>query len=144
VTETEIRSAIKDAMKSRDSLRTRVLRNVLSGVKNKMIETRTALTEAEVAAVIGREAKQTRETLDFALKAEREESVAELRQTLAVIESLLPQQLSPAELEQVISGFVEGGAADLGSVMRKLKEEYGGRYDGKLASTVARELLGRA
>jgi hypothetical protein len=75
MTEEDLRLAVKEAMRARDTARTRVLRNVLAAVKNQQIEKRSALTAAEGVAVIQREAKQCRETLGFARDAGRAESV---------------------------------------------------------------------
>jgi uncharacterized protein YqeY len=142
MSEVELRDALKTSMKARDSVRTTVLRNVLSGVKNKVIETRAELSEADITAIIKREAKQVRETLDFAVKAGRDESAAEHEKVLSVLEELLPQQMDEDALRQAIAAIIsETGASALGGVMKELGQRHAGTYDGKTASRLAGEAL---
>lgn len=142
MTETELRDALKTAMKARDSVRTTVLRNVLAGIKNRAIETRTEISGPEITAIIKRESKQCRETLEFAEKAGRTESVAEHEQVLAILEELLPKQLDEAQLQDAIQVILaETGASAMGVIMKELGQRYPGAYDGKLASRLAAEAI---
>ncbi len=141
MTEEDLRLAVKEAMRARDTARTRVLRNVLAAVKNQQIEKRSALTAAEGVAVIQREAKQCRETLGFARDAGRAESVAEQEEVLAILESLLPRQMDEAVLQAAIAGIIAGGAGNIGEVMKELTARHAGTYDGKTASRLVREAL---
>jgi uncharacterized protein YqeY len=128
MTEEDLRLAVKEAMRARDTARTRVLRNVLAAVKNQQIEKRSALTAAEGVAVIQREAR-------------RAESVAEQEEVLAILESLLPRQMDEAELQAAIAGIIAGGAGNIGEVMKELTARHAGTYDGKTASRLVREAL---
>lgn len=142
MTEKDLRDALTVAMRAKDAGRVRALRAVLAVVKNRMIEVRGELSEKDVAQVIQREVKQCRETLDFARQAGRAEQVAEHEEQLAILESLLPSALSEAELKEAVRAIVaETGATSLGPVMKALGERYAGRYDGKLASALAKEVL---
>jgi len=143
MTEQELREALTVSMRAKDAPRMRALRAVLAQVKNRMIETRGEVSERDIAAVIQREVKQCKETLDFARKAERADQVAEHEELLGILESLLPAAMSEAELRTAIETIVrETGATSLGPVMKTLGERHAGRYDGKLASTLAREIIG--
>jgi len=144
VDEAAIRNDMKAAMRARDALRTRVIRSLLAALKNKAIEARAeTLPEREVVAVVQREVKQCRETLDFARKAGRQESVAEHEAELAVLESYLPKQLDESDLRNVIERIVaETSATGIGPVMKLLGERHGGQYDGKIASRIVKEVLG--
>ena len=143
MTEKDLRDALGTAMRARDAMRMRALRAVLSLVKNRQIEQRgTELTERDIAALIQREVKQTRETLDFARQAGRTEQIAEHEALLADLEGLLPTALGEEQLRDTIRQIVEEtGATSLGPVMKTLGERYAGQYDGKMASTLAREIL---
>ncbi|HEY2775448.1 MAG TPA: GatB/YqeY domain-containing protein [Candidatus Binatia bacterium] len=140
--EKDLREGLTAAMRAKDAMRVRALRAVLALVKNRMIEVRGELSERDVTALIQREVKQCRETLDFARKADRADQVAEHEELLAVLEGLLPNAMSEDELRGAIRAIVtETGATSLGPVMKLLGERHAGRYDGKTASTLARDIL---
>lgn len=143
VSETSLRDDLKTAMRSKDQVRTRVVRNLLAAIKNRNIETRAdTVSDADLLAIIKREAKQCRETLDAARDAGRAEMVAEHEEVLAVLEDYLPKQLSQAELEEAIKAVVaESGADSIGPIMKGLAERFAGSYDGKLASKLAAKIL---
>ena len=141
--ENRLRDDLKTAMRARDALRTRVLRGVLAALKNKAIETRgEALGEKELIAIVKREAKQCAETLEFARKAGRDDTVAEHETVLKVLEAYLPRQLDEGSLRAAVEAIVaETGATEMGSVMKELSVRHGGAYDGKRASVIVREVL---
>ncbi len=142
MTETDLRERLTAAMRSKDAMKLRALRAVVAAIKNKAIELRGPVPEREITALIQREVKQCRETLDFARKAERVDQVTEHEQLLAVLEDLLPAGMSDAELREAILAIVaESGATGIGPVMKTLGDRYAGRYDGKTASALAREVL---
>lgn len=142
MTEKDLREALTTAMRAKDAVRLRALRAVLALVKNRQIEIKGELSERDITALIQREVKQCRETLDFARQAGRAEQVAEHEELLGVLEALLPSAMSRDELEAAIRAIVaETGATSLGPVMKTLGERFAGRYDGKDASALARDLL---
>ncbi|HYB97754.1 MAG TPA: GatB/YqeY domain-containing protein [Candidatus Limnocylindrales bacterium] len=143
MTEKELRERLSAAMREKQPMRMRALRAILAGVKNRGIELRGEVPEKEITTIIQREAKQCRETLDFATKAGRDDQVAEHQALLTEIETLLPQALSEEELRQAILAIVaETSATSIGPVMKTLGDRYAGRYDGKRASELIRAILG--
>lgn len=142
MTEKDIRDALTKAMRAKDTVRLRALRAVLALVKNRMIELRGELSERDIASLIQREVKQCKETLEFAQKAGRSDQVAEHEELLTILEGLLPTGLSEDELAAAIREIVaETGATSLGPIMKTLGDRYAGRYDGKMASGLARDIL---
>jgi len=143
--EQKLRDDMKAALRAKDALRTQVLRAVLAAAKNRAIELRVdAIPEAELVAVLKREAKQRAESLDFARKAARDDLVREHELAVAIVESYLPKQLSEAELRNEIQAIMsETGASDIGPIMKELGRRHAGRYDGKLASRLVAELAPR-
>jgi hypothetical protein len=142
MTEKELRDALTTAMRAKDAPRLKALRGVLTLVKNKAIELRAEPTEKDIASLIQRELKQCRESLEFARQAGRADQIAEHEEQQAILEGLLPAAMGDEELREAIRGIVaETGATSLGPVMKALGERFAGRYDGRAASTLAREIL---
>lgn len=135
---------MKVAMKERDKLKVNTIRSILSAIQyEEMRQEREELQEDEVIAVLKNEAKKRKEELEFVEKAGRAEQVESLNQELAVIESFLPEQLDETKLRQILAEYKGSNAdANMGGAMKFLKEQYHGHYDGKLASTLAREIFG--
>ena len=107
-------------------------------------------TDAEAIVVIKKFLKNVNETLKIFTRGSMEmgagshtvEKINELRAEIKIYESYLPKQLSEDELKDIISRFGEEAyTSNVGTVMKYLKENYNGLYDGKLASTIAKEFL---
>jgi hypothetical protein len=142
MTEKDLRDALTVAMRAKDAPRLRALRAVLALVKNRSIETRAELSERDIATLIQREVKQTKETLEFARQAARADQIAEHEELLGILEGLLPAGMSDEELAAAIRTIVsETGATSLGPIMKALGERFAGRYDGKTASALAKDVL---
>ncbi len=148
-------SALKDrlqadlttAMKSRDELRTATLRMVLTALKNEEVAGGTAkeLDDAQVLAVLTREAKKRRESSEAFTQGDRPEMAAREDAEGEVIAEYLPAQLDDAELGELVSAAVaEAGATtpqQMGAVMKLLTPRVAGRADGaRVAAEVRRQL----
>jgi len=144
VNEETLRADLKRAMLAKDGTRTRVLRGVLAAAKNLAIEKKTqSLGEQDLLSVLRRELKQRNESLDFARQAGRAETVAELQRDISLLEDYLPKQLDEAQLRTVIETIAsEITATSIGPIMKELSLRHPGRYDGKVASRIAQEVLG--
>jgi uncharacterized protein len=136
---------MKVAMKSRDTLRLSVIRMVLSSVKNRDIELRREMTDAEIIETIGTLCKQRRESIRLFKEAGRQELVDKEEAELALMMEFLPQQLTRDELaalvDQAIAETSAAGGKDMGKVMKALMPSVTGRADGKLVSEVVKEKL---
>lgn len=143
ISEQLLADELTQAMKARDAQRVLVLRGVVAAAKNLKVERRVAeLEEADLVAIVRRELKKREEAEQFADKAGRSDIVEQNRAERAILEAWVPAQLSSDELEQAVRDIVGGGAGSaLGTVMAALKDRYAGRYDGKLASELARRVL---
>lgn len=141
----EIETQIKDAMRAQAKDRLMALRNIKTFLKNKTIDAKRDLNEAEVNQALSTLAKQRRESIEAYNKAGREDLVAKETAELEVIQEFLPQPLSEAELTSLIQDTITKlgaqGPQDMGKVMKELKERVTGRADGKVVSQKVRELL---
>lgn len=138
---------MKQAMKAKEAgkLRLSVIRMVRSAIKNVEIDSKKELNEEEVQAIVAKEVKMRRDSIDEFEKANRHDLVEQLEQEIAVLMPYLPQQLTEAEIRDLVSeAIASSGAAspkEMGKVMAVLMPKVKGRADGKLVNTIVRELL---
>jgi len=136
---------LKDALRSGDQRRRDTLRLLLSAVHNAKIAAGSELDDAGVQAVVQKEARQRRESIEEFRKGGRQDLVDKEEAELAVLSGYLPEQLDRSQIEQaarkVIDDVGARGPGDLGRVMPKLMEELRGRADGREVNAVVRELL---
>ena len=136
---------MKEAMKSRDALRLSTIRGVISTVKNRDIELRRELTDAEITDTIVTLCKQRRESIRLFKEAGRQELVDKEEAELALLLGFLPRQLTREELASLVDKAIAETAAtsgkDMGKVMKALQPSVSGRADGKMVSEVVKEKL---
>ncbi|MFO1464093.1 MAG: GatB/YqeY domain-containing protein [bacterium] len=142
----DIETQLKEAMRSQDKDRLMALRNIKSVLKNKAIDARRDLTDAEVIQALSTLAKQRKESIDAFQAGGRQDLVEKEAAELKVIEGFLPQQLSAEELEKIIREAIAEtqaqGAKDMGKVMKAVQPKVMGRADGKVVSERVKALLG--
>ncbi len=141
---TKLQSSLKEALKAKDKLRLETIRLCLSAIQyEEMQKGVDALPDTAVVEILQREIKKRKEELEFAEKAGRGEMKEKLDAETAIIETFLPRQLSEGDLEKIIGDFrAQDPAANMGVVMKHLKDSYAGQYDGKIASAVVKRVLG--
>ncbi len=141
----QLNAALKEAMRSKDNLRRDVIRMTLSAVKQVEIDSRKTLSGAEVADILQKEAKRRRESIEELANAGREDTAAEQRAELAILEAFMPTQLTLEEVKAIASEIITevgaSGPKDQGKVMGPLMERIRGMADGKIANQAVRELL---
>ena len=138
---------MKAAMRARDSARLSAVRLLLAAMKQKEVDERIALTDADVLAIIDRMIKQRRESIAQYEKASRQDLADTEKFEIGVLSAYLPQQLSEAELgKEIAAAIAEAGASgarDMGKVMGVLKPRLAGRADmGKVSGLVKAKLAG--
>ncbi len=144
-TKEKLKQALKDAMKSKDALKKRVVRMALTSIKNAEIAKGEPLDESEVLAILQKEVKARRETIEGAEKAGRDDMIAEAEAEIDYLQQFLPQQLTSEELEAIVREVIDEVDAtsprDMGKVMGALMPKIRGRADGGEASKLVREIL---
>src|SRR5213593_4220112 len=130
-------------MKARDMPRVYVLRGVLTAVKNLKVEKRgAALAEADLVQIVRREIRKRGEAEEFAVKAGRDDLVAQNRGEREMLEAYAPAPLDVGELERAIREVAADPASrSLGAIMAALRGRFAGRLDGRQASEIARRVL---
>ncbi len=136
---------LKDAIRQRDEARKNAIRMATWAIKNAEVAKGTTLSDTNLLALIGREAKRGRESIAEFEKADRQDLVAKEKAELSVIQSYLPAQMNRDEITQaareVISEVGAGGPRDKGKVMPVLIGRLAGRAEGREINEVVTELL---
>ena len=137
---------IKAAMLAKDADRLSTLRLLKSAVTYTQIERKTEnLSDAEFVAVVQKEVKKRRDSIEQFEKGGRLELAAKEKKEIVVLETFLPKPLSPEELEQLIKATIqELGAVskkEMGPVIKAVQAKAAGRADGKTISGVVGKLL---
>ena len=145
--ETKIMESLKTAMKAKDEVALRTLRDIKAAI---IIE-KTAegasgeIDEATEIKMLQKMAKQRKDSLQIFEQQQREDLASKEREELAIIEQFLPAQMSEEEikqaLQQIINTVGASSMADLGKVMGIASKELAGKADGKLIATLVKELL---
>lgn len=133
----QLMTDIKTAMKSQDKTALSVIRMLKSALMNKKIELGHVLTDQEEAQVVASQMKQQKDSLADFQKGGRDDLVAQTQAQMKVLQQYLPQQLSKAELQQI----VQQSAADFGKLMKTVMPKVRGRADGSLVNQIVKAFL---
>lgn len=141
----KIQDDIKSALKSGEKEKLLSLRHFWSTIKNKEIDLKHELDDAEVAVVANALVKQRRDSIDQYEKGGRTELVEKEKKELEILLSYMPQQLTEDEIKKLVEDAVAetgaAGPADMGSVMKALMSKTRGKADGKVVSDLVRNRL---
>jgi uncharacterized protein len=138
---------MKTAMRAKDSARLSAIRLILAAVKQKEVDERIELTDADVVAILEKMMKQRRESIAQFEKAARNDLADAEKFELGVLSGYLPQQLSDSQVQEEIAKAISetgaNGVKDMGKVMAALKSRLAGRADmGKVSALVKASLSG--
>ena len=144
---TRISDDLKTAMRSADAARRDAIRLVLAAMKQREVDDRKELSDADIIAIIDKMIKQRRESIVQFEKGGRQDLADQEKFELCVLQAYMPQALSDAEIEHAIAAAVQEtgarGPSDMGKVMAVLKPQLAGRADmGKVSSLVKSRLTG--
>ena len=142
----QLREDLKSAMRAGDATRRNTIRMLEAAIKNAEIEKRgQELPEADVLAILQRQVKQRRDSIEQFERGGREDLAEIERAEIAVIEDYLPEQLSEAEIEAAAQRVIEqvgaSGPGDRGKVMGPLMKELRGKADGAAVNDAVSKLL---
>jgi len=146
---TDIKSQLKDALKAKDEVRLRTIRNMLTVFVNELVATgkkpQDMLGDEEALAVIKRLAKQRKDSIEQFRNGRREDLAGEEEKELVVLESYLPKLMSQAEIEPIAKAKKESlGITDkskIGQLIGAVMKELGGKADGGDVKAVVEKLF---
>jgi len=136
---------MKQALRSRESLRLETIRGARGAIRNKEIEIRESLDDEGILRVIRTLVKQRNEAIELYRAGGRLDLAEKETAEKAVLEAYLPAAPDEAEVERVLREVIAqvgaAGPKDMGRVMKPALDSLGPAADGKLVSQVARRLL---
>ncbi len=145
-----VKQDLTDAMRAQDDVRRRALRSLRAALANKEIEQRQegdegTLTGQEELAVVQKQVKQRRDSIEQYEEAGRDDLVQKEQEEIEVLEDYLPDRLSDEELSERLDAIIdEVGAtsmADMGPVMGRAMDELRGRVDGNRVREMVQDRL---
>ncbi len=138
---------MKAAMKEKESgkLIVSVIRLLRAAIQNEEIDKRHELSEEELLEVIAREVKKRREAIPDYQRAGRDAMVKQLSEEIEILQNYLPDQMTEDEIRVLISAVIKEieakGPNDMGKVMKLVIPKTKGRADGKMVSSLVKQML---
>ncbi len=143
----QLRENIKTAMRAGDKERLRVLRMASAAIKQREVDERITLDDAQILGVLEKMIKQRRDSVEQFTKGGRDDLVAIETAEIEVLQDYLPQPLSDTEVDALIEDSIAQtgaeGMRDMGKVMAAIKAQAAGRVDmGKVSGKIKARLTG--
>lgn len=142
---TRLTADMKTAMKSGEKSRLTTIRMLIAAIKQREIDERREVSDDEAMAILTKQAKQRRESIAQYESAGRDDLKAVEEAELAIIETYLPQPLSPEEIEAAVAEIIAAEQAtdlsQMGAVMKAARERLTGRADMAAVSQAVRSRL---
>ena len=136
---------LQAAMKAGDVIKRETLRTLLAALTHAEVEKQGEFTDADLATVLQREVKKRREAIEAYQAGGRKDLVDKETQELHILQTYMPKQLSPQEIEAVVSQIIAGlsaaGKPNLGQVMGAAMGKLKGQADGNAVRQVVAKLL---
>ena len=141
----EMKAALKQAMRDKDTLSRDALRMTLNAIKQVEVDTQADVDADEAMGIIAKEVKKREETIHELKRAGRAEEAEQEVAAIAILQQFLPEPLSDEEVAAVVKETIaETGASsmqDMGQVMGAVMPKVGNRADGKVVSAEVRRQL---
>ncbi|MEC9077735.1 MAG: GatB/YqeY domain-containing protein [Pseudomonadota bacterium] len=146
----DVSTELKQAMRSKNTVKMATLRLILAAIKDRDIAARTdgvleGIGEDEVLKVLQTMVKQRRESIKMYEQGNRPELAAQEAQEIAIIQSFLPEQMDDREIESAVKAVIDeieaNSLKDMGTSMGLLRERYSGRMDFGKASAFLKSAL---
>jgi uncharacterized protein YqeY len=143
----QISDDMKAAMRAKDAPRLGAVRLLLSAMKQKEVDERVELSDADIVAIIDKMIKQRRDSISQFEKGGRQDLADQEKFEVGVLQAYMPQALSDSEVDaEIVAAMQSTGAkamADMGKVMAVLKPKLAGKADmGKVSALVKARLAG--
>lgn len=136
---------LKDAMRSRDTLKRNTIRLLLSAIGYEEIARQGDLDNDAITQVLTKQAQQRRDSIEAYTKGGRSDLVAQEEAELAIVTAYLPEPLSAEEIGAIVDAAIAdagaSGPQDMGKVMGRVMPQVRGRADGRQVSALVNQRL---
>ena len=136
---------LKDAMKNKDKLRKDVITMVRAAIKQKEVDERVELDDADIENIISKQLKEKKSSIEEFKKGNRQDLVDQTNAEIEILLKYLPEQLSDEELKEIIKKIIDENEItsmrDIGKLMKNVMPLIKGKADGKQVNIIAKELL---
>src|SRR5205823_950000 len=144
----QVQADLADSMRARDEDRTRTLRLLRAAIQNaevartdpKNAQHGQPIGEGDLLAIVEKEIKQRRDSIDAFQKAGRQDLVDKEQAEAAILDRYMPARMSRDEIASHVRGIVDEVGRDFKTVMPRAARELRGRADGREVNEVVREL----
>jgi uncharacterized protein YqeY len=137
--------ALKNAMFNKDTIAKNTIRMILANIKNAEIDNQKELAYSEIVNILHKEIKMRKDTIQDATTAKRDDLVAQAKAELSIVQTFLPEAMTPDELRVLTAEIIRETNAesikDMGRVMQALIPRLEGKISNAEASAVVKELL---
>ena len=142
----KINEDLKNAMKEKDTFKLSVLRMLKSALQLEQIAKKHELDDNEIAAVLKKQVKVRKDSLEEYKKYDKTELVESLEKEIAILDAYLPEEMSESEINEIVKSAVEEikptSMKDMGLVMKKVNELLVGKNaDMSLVSKLVKEKI---
>lgn len=137
----KLQADLKAAMKSGEKLRLMTVRGILAEITRLEKDVRREANEAEIVQIIKRERARRDEALEFARKGKRDDLVAQYEAEAKILDGYLPAAVGEADLKAAVAAQIAAGVNQIGPIMKALRDQFGARLDGKMASEAVKAAL---
>jgi uncharacterized protein len=138
---------MKDAMRAKQVDRLSTIRMLLAALKQKEVDERVVLDDAQVIAIVDKLIKQRKDSIAAFQQAQRDDLVAKESAEVLVLEAYLPQRLTAQEIAAAVATIVADvgatGPGDMGKVMAAVKSALAGKADMGLVSSAVKSALSK-
>ncbi|HBH46415.1 MAG: hypothetical protein A2445_03435 [Candidatus Jacksonbacteria bacterium RIFOXYC2_FULL_44_29] len=140
----QIQAQLISTMKSKDEVRLSTLRLLISAIKNKEIaelKRNEGLGDEEVLAVIGKQIKSRRDSIEQFTKGGRKDLADKEEAELQILQEFMPAQMDESAIRKIVKQVIASGLKDMGPLMGKVMGQLKGQADGSLVKRIAEEEL---
>jgi uncharacterized protein len=137
----KLQNDLKTALKGGDKLRLMTVRGILSEITRLEKDVRREAEEAEIIQIIKRERARRDESLEFARRGKRYDLITQYEAEAKILEAYLPDAVGEEELNAAVAAQISEGANQIGPIMKALRDQFGARLAGKMASAAVKAAL---
>ncbi len=138
----KLQDDLRVAMKAGDKLRMMTLRGALTEITRLEKDVRRPANDDQVIQILKRERAHRDEAIEFARQANRQDLIEQNETEAKILDDYLPAALPPDEVKAAIAAQISAGVSQIGPIMKSLRDQFGSRLDGRMASELVKQALG--